>query len=32
VERGLCQDVVDQLRLSNDCDDVWDALISFGGE
>ncbi len=32
VERALCQDVVDDLRLAADCDAVWEALVSYGGE
>lgn len=30
VERALCQDLVNDLRLANDCDAVWDALIGYG--
>ncbi len=32
VERALCQDVVTDLRLANECEAVWEALVSYGGE
>ncbi len=32
AERALCQDVVNDLRLATSCDEVWDALISYGAE
>jgi len=32
LEQKLCRETVADLRLANDCDAVWDALISYGGE